>query len=159
MARVRPVDFTMEYAITFNCIIRGHHIYKDTWHPIKGQCLDCRPDTREEAKKYDLNCLGLYEDQDTLVGHAPVEISCLLTHFLKAEKENSLSVIVIGGRKKEKGLVIPAKFVAKTKQMKIAKILQTCLVAKMADFPSLQLSVVTKNDIVKTPSVIILHDL
>ena len=108
MARVRPVGFTMEYAITFDSIIRGHHVYKDTWNPIKGQCIDCRPDTREEAKEYDTNSLGLYEHH-TLVGHVPVEISCLLTHFLKADKENSLSAIVIGGRKKERGLVIPAK--------------------------------------------------
>ena len=87
MARLRRVEFTMEYRIAFECVIRGHHIYKDTWNPVIGEILNCRSNPRVEAIQYDSNALGLYKEVERvehLVGHVPVEVSCLLTNFLNA---------------------------------------------------------------------------
>ena len=39
----------------------------------------------------------------------PIEISCLLTYFLKAAPENKLDAIVGGKRKQKVGLVVLAK--------------------------------------------------
>ena len=58
-----------------------------------------------------------------LVGHAPVELSRLLNHFLKAHVGNSIYVEVTGKRKREVGLVVPAKFSPRTKSTRTAKIL------------------------------------
>ena len=88
------------------------HIYKNVWVPRIGQNLICKSDTREEAMEYDKNAVGVFksDDPETLVGHLPIEISCLLTYFLEASPENKLNAIVIGKRKREVGLVVPATF-------------------------------------------------
>ena len=52
--------------------------------------------TRDEAKEHDVNAIGVYlvnkqlEDKKTLVGHVPIEFSCLLKNFLGANSENKL---------------------------------------------------------------------
>ena len=62
------------------------------------------------------------EEQKELVGHAPVELSSLIYHFLNASSENRMTVEVTGKRKQEVGLVVPAKFNALTKDKKTAKV-------------------------------------
>ena len=66
--------------------------------------------------EYYKNLVGAFksDDPETLVGHPPIEISCLLTYFLEASPENKLNAIVIGKRKWEVGLVVPAKYAALT---------------------------------------------
>ena len=58
-----------------------------------------------------------------MVGHAPVEFSSLLYHFLQASAENCINVEVIGKRKREVGLVVPAKYNAFTRNKKITMVL------------------------------------
>ena len=58
-----------------------------------------------------------------LVGHAPVEFSSLLYHFLQAIAENCINVEVIGKRKPEVGLAVPVKYSAFTRNKKIAMVL------------------------------------
>ena len=57
--------------------------------------------------EYDKNATGVFksDNPETLVGHLPIEISCLLTYFLEASPENKLNAIVIGKRKRKVGLV------------------------------------------------------
>ena len=73
-----------------------------------------------------LSGLGLYREDESgakhLVGHVPIELSCLLTNFLNSNPENKILATVIGKRKREIGLVVPAKFGAKTNIKKIANI-------------------------------------
>ena len=45
-----------------------------------------------------------------MVGHAPVELSSLLYHFLNADSKNAIKVSVIVKRKRDIGLVVPAKY-------------------------------------------------
>ena len=109
--------YEMNNTIEFQTAIRGHHIYKDVWVPRIGQnlILICKTDTREEAMEYYKKCHWCFksDDPETLVGHLPIEISCLLTYFLEASPENKLNAIVIGKRKREFGLLVPAKYAAK----------------------------------------------
>ena len=150
MARSRPIDFEMVYNVEFESVIRGHHIYKDTWNPVIGENLECKSDKRKKAMLHDANSLGIYNLEGDLVGHVPVELSNLLTNFLKADITNNLSATVVDKRKKEKGLVVPAKFIARTQNKMAAKTLKLFLTAKKNSFPSLNL---TKEEVVKTPLI------
>ena len=58
-----------------------------------------------------------------MVGHVPVEFSSLLYHFLQASAENCMNVEVIGKRKRDVGLVVPARYNAFTRNKKIAMVL------------------------------------
>ena len=125
MSKTLPVMHEMNYRIEFQTAILGHHIYKDVWVPCIGQNLICKTDTLEEAMEYNKNAIGVFklDDPETLVGHLPVEISCLLTYLLEASPENKLNAIVIGKRKREVGLVVPAKYAAFTKNKTFANVL------------------------------------
>ena len=57
---------------------------------------------------------------ETLAGHLPIEIFCLLTCFLKAFPENRLNTIVVGKGKQE---AVQAKCIALTKNKTLANIL------------------------------------
>ena len=63
----------------------------------------CKIDTQEDAIEYDKNAICFFksDDKETLVGHLPIEISCLLTHFFKAVPENKLDVIAAGKRRQD----------------------------------------------------------
>ena len=115
------------YKIKFDTAIRGHHVYKNSWTPIMGQELFCKHDQREEATETDVNAIGIYKDigmhENDLVGHAPIELSCLLNDFLKSSETNLLKVTVAGKRKREVGLVVPGKFCAYTKKKALARVL------------------------------------
>ena len=84
MARslVMSLKYEMLYKIEFTGPIRGHHIYKDTWSPVVGEQLHCKPDRREEALTYDKHALGLYKHVDRAV-----RPSILFSHDRQREKE------------------------------------------------------------------------
>ena len=52
-----------------------------------------------------------------------IELSRLLQNFLEANAENRLLAEATGKRKREVGLVVPAKFTAFTTELRIARIL------------------------------------
>ena len=56
--------------------------------------------------------------------HVPIELSRLLNNFLRANIENNLFVKVTGKRKREIGLVVPARFSAVTTELRIAEVLE-----------------------------------
>ena len=120
----------MYYRVSFKTVIRGHHVYKQSWKPEINQVLHCKEDKRAEAKEYDTNAIGLYvthecpDAENTLAGHVPIELSHLLTFFLQANADNLLTATVTGKRKREVGLVVPAKFTAFMQELKNAKILK-----------------------------------
>ena len=94
-----------------------------------GQVLLAQPDGRKEALDYDKYVVGIFKrhEEDILklnhVGHVPVDISKLLNQFLKADTGNCIYVEVIGKRKREVGLLVPAKFSARTKCSRTARVL------------------------------------
>ena len=130
MARTRDdecCEFRIMHERKFQSLLRGHHVYKNVWNPYKGEILIAEPDNRDEAQENDKYAVGIYKKNDDgskkLVGHAPVEFSSLLYHFLQASTENCINVEVIGKRKREVGLIVPAKYNAFTRNKKIAVVL------------------------------------
>ena len=144
MARTSGVEFQIIYKLSFESVIRGHHVYKTTWTPKGNDELECHEDTRKEAKDYDGHAVGLFKtpsrgENKTLVGHVPIEISSLIDYFLKADKSNSVSAQVTGKRKRELGLVVPARFTACTATRRQAQILDSELNKFKAKFVHLEL--------------------
>ena len=95
-------------------------------HPYKGETLIAQPANRDEAQENDKYAVCIYKKYDgskELVRHAPVEFSSLLYHFLQASTENCINVEVIRKRKRDVGLVVPAKCNAFTRNKKIAMVL------------------------------------
>ena len=84
-------EFRIMHQIKFQSLIQGHHVYKNVWSPYKGETLIAQPDNRGEAQENDNYAVAIYKKKDDgpkeLVGHAPVEFSNLLYHFLQASAE------------------------------------------------------------------------
>ena len=62
--------------------------------------------------------------KETLAGHVLIELSRLLKNFIETDAENKLCARVTGKRKREVGLVVPAKLSASTAELRLAKILE-----------------------------------
>ena len=94
--------------------------------------------TREKTSAVrvnDFNAVGVYlvtmqsDTKRTLAGHVPIELSHLLKNFPEADAGNKLCAQVTGKRKREVGLVVLAKFMALTSELRIARILERKLTA------------------------------
>ena len=144
-------DFDLSFEINFKTIIRGHHVYKSIWTSSIGQVLLAQPDERKEALDYDKYAVGIFKRHEednsklSLVGHKPVELSKLLNQFLKADTGNCIYVEVIciyveviGKRKREVGLVVPAKFSAHTKCSHTARVFDEQLLKMKEYFSTLE---------------------
>ena len=105
-------------------------MYQHTWTPVINQVLECEEDSCAEANEHDPNAIGVYtvtkqpNAKETRAGHVPIELSRLLKNFLEASNENRLHAQVTGKRKREVGLVVPAKYTAFTSELRIARILE-----------------------------------
>ena len=126
MARAEGLTskWKIAYEVCFESVARGHHVYKDKWTPYNGEKLICGHDSREEASYFDKNAIGIYKkvdaDKNVLVGHIPMELSFLLRCFLDSDKENGIIAEVTGHRVRENGLVVPCRYKARSKKLKIA---------------------------------------
>lgn len=148
MARAMPVEFKMYFKVEFDTIIRGSHVYKSVWTPVVDEILECEKDTRAEAEEQDENAIGAYKpptgtkqpNSKTLAGHVPIELSRLLNNFLGANPDNKLFAKVTGKRKREIGLVVPAKFSAVTTELRIAEVLERELSSKAMKYSHFELN-------------------
>ena len=90
----------------------------------------------QRSVNFDSNAVGVYlvttqsDAKKTLAGQVPIELSHLLKNSLEAEAGNKLCAQVTGKRKREVGLVVPAKFTALTSKLCIARILERELTAR-----------------------------
>ena len=114
------VNFEMVLEIEFMCGIRGHHVYKRNWIPVLNEKLNCKKDNREEALSYDKHSVGVFKKEETLVVDIPIELSRLIYYFMKENKKNFVSALIVGSRKREVGLAVPAKFTAFIKELRVA---------------------------------------
>ena len=97
----------------------------------------------------DKYAIGLYREGN-LVGHIPVQVSSLIYHFLDESPENRIEAVVIGKRKREIGLVIPAKYTTVTTDNMTAKILLAKLKKKKEKYKHFDLELLTEKAC-KTP--------
>ena len=58
MARALPVNFDMVYTLSFESVIRGHHVYNALWDPEVGEMRECHEDTIKGAKSNRLSFEG-----------------------------------------------------------------------------------------------------
>ena len=84
------------------------------WSPYDGETLIAQLDNRDEAQENNKKAICIYKKNDDgskeLVGHAPVEFSSLSYRFLQASAENCINVEVTEKRKREVGLLVPARY-------------------------------------------------
>ena len=85
--------------------------------------------------EHDENAIGVYlwgkEGRESgLVAYLPIEISKLMKQFLDADKNNPVMATVVGKRKREVGLVIPAKYSAMTANQEIITVLNNELLKR-----------------------------
>ena len=144
MSRLLHVNFNMVYNIDFECAIREHHVYKSCWTPSVGVKLKCKKDDREEALDYDSHAVGVFKG-DLLVGHVPIEISALTDYFLKESEENYVDATVIGKRKREIGLVVPARYTAVTIDKRTADILFEQLQKRREKYSHFEMKITTES--------------
>ena len=97
MSRTAIVNFEMFYKGEFTCAIRGHHIYKTS--------------------------VGDFKRDETLVGQVPIEILRIIDYFMQNNEKNFVSATVVGPRKREIRLVVPAKFSAYAADRRVVDIL------------------------------------
>ena len=86
-------------------VIRGHH-YKTIRNAVIGEVAYVKLDNLKEALKYYKYAVGIFktnQDEECLVGHAAIEISSLLYHFLREDKSNSIKRKVVEKRKFNRG--------------------------------------------------------
>ena len=60
-------------------MIRGHHIYKDIWIPFIGEILRVEQEANNTTDRF---AVAVVRDE-TVVGHVPREVSCLVWHFIE----------------------------------------------------------------------------
>ena len=105
--------------------------------------------------EHDENEIGVYlwgkEGRDTgLVGHLPIEISKLMKHFLDADKNNLLMTTVVGKKKREVGLVIPAKYSAITSNQEINTVFNNELLERKENYKHFEIKLQSVNNYKKT---------
>ena len=151
MARPNALNsFEMLYETRIETLVRGHHVYKTIWTGVIGEKLFTSPDSREEAKAYDKHAIGISKDSGftELVGHSPIEISTIIYYFLRADERNRVNVQVTGKRKREVGLVVPARY---HMYIRCARVLNTELEKIKTIYPTLELKYDPKTEFYKTP--------
>ena len=141
MPRATPVEFKIYFKVDFDMVIRGHYAQKSVWRSVVDEMLQCGQDTRTEAKEHEKNVISVFKppgpkgtkqpnSKKMLGRHVPIELSRILNNFLRANTENSLFVRVTAKRKREIGLVVPARFSAVTTELRIAEVLERELTSK-----------------------------
>ena len=62
--------------VSYDCVVRGYHVYKSVWEPKERQVLYC---LHEENNIYDMlamkTCLTDENGKKHIVGHLPLELS------------------------------------------------------------------------------------
>ena len=99
-------------------------IHKSVWNPVKSEALLYRKDSRQESAEYDKHTIGIVKYGDKPVDHMPIELSNLIDNSCGITEGKSVSAIVTGWRKREVGLLVPAKYSVFSKDLKTATILQ-----------------------------------
>ena len=75
--------------------------------------------------------------------NVPIELSRLLNNFLRANTEKHLFAKVTGKRKREIGLVVPARFSAVTTEFHITEVLERELSSKAMKYSHFELKNIT----------------
>lgn len=78
---------------SFECMIRGYHVYKDIWLAVDGEILECR---RETGNGHDPFAVAVLKE-DVIVGHLPRKMSAVFSLFLR--RHGTITCQVNGSRR------------------------------------------------------------
>ena len=143
-------QLTVCYKTKVTSINRGHHVYKEVWDATIGEMLEAASDDREEAKEYNKYAVGLCK-RDLLVEHIPIEISSLCFHFINQGPGNKIKALITGKRRREIGLVVPAKLIFITNNKRFSEVLENKLIKRKNKFLTVTLKVKKKGVYRKFP--------
>ena len=105
----------------FDNMIRGHHIYKKGWTPSVGEVLLL---VKEEGNEHDRFAVSVMKD-GFIIGHAPMELSKLFTHFLNHKGE--IIARITGHRRLGNGLEVPCCYIFTGKKKLVKKLKELVL--------------------------------
>ena len=101
-----------------NSCMHGYHIYKNVWHAVTEEELQCKRELDNESDRY---AVAIKKD-GTIIGHLPRAISRVCSLFLR--RRNSISCHVAGHRRysanlPQGGLEVPCtlRFEGKVKEV------------------------------------------
>ena len=106
---------------TFSSVVRGYHIYKDTWDAVIGEHLPCR---RETSNRHDPFAVAIVKENN-VVGHVPRKMSATCSLFLR--KSGLMSCRITGSRQYSQdlpqgGLELPCVYIFTGELMLIEKL-------------------------------------
>ena len=95
--------------VAVSSFVRGFHVYKDRWNPYIGQVLHL---LRETDNPKDAFAVVVIDDEATVVGHVPYNLSYLVYHFIA--RDVNRAVLEITGKYINRGggfgLEVPCVF-------------------------------------------------
>lgn len=109
----------LDFCLTYESVVRGHHIYKHIWTPLLGEVLSLLV---EEENEYDRYAIAVMKE-DSIVGHVPQSLSKIFHFFIR--HDGIITCEITGQRKKGHGLEVPCcykltgkpKYIARAKEL------------------------------------------
>ena len=101
MVSVDPEDVAV---FIHESVVKGHHIYKETWTPSVGEVLLVQ---QELENPHDRRAVCILKSS-TIVGHVPRELSRVFWFFIS--HGGTISCEITGHRKRGKGLEVPCLY-------------------------------------------------
>ena len=80
------------------CVVRGHHVYNESWVPVVGEELQVLREGRNERNRTAVSV----EKSGLIVSHYPREMARVVCYYLQREGTAG-TCIIIGQRRKGKG--------------------------------------------------------
>lgn len=84
----------------FQSVVRGYHVYKDTWNAVIGEELPCRGET---SNRHDSFAVAIIKN-NSVVGHVPRKSSAACSLFLRRCGTGSIICRITGGRQHSQDL-------------------------------------------------------
>ena len=91
-------------SLSWDSVIRGHHIYKNIWTPFVGEILRVEQEVCNPENHFAVPIVKV----ETIIGHVPREVSCLFWHFI--QHDGIVSCEITGHRKPSIGLEVPCTY-------------------------------------------------
>ena len=123
MSRIDVTIFEMVYKIEFTLGTRRYHVHETNLALVLNEKLNCKRDNREEALSYDEHCVGVFKKGGALMVIYLLNFPDWLITLWKRIKINFVSTLLVRLKKRELGLVVPARFTAVTKELRVGTIL------------------------------------
>ncbi len=76
--------------LEISSFIRGYHVYKDIWSPVREELLLVKQETNNS---HDSSAVAIMKE-NVVVGHVPYNLASSMSHFLGREFNKAFAVVV-----------------------------------------------------------------